>query len=148
LWESAGKQNKIIQSKNMRKSLLAVAGVGLAWTLAMMATSTLTSNAAEDDHEVIEEVMKTLHKAPKGVDPVSKKAADGKATPEELKRLVDGYAKMAKTSPLKGDAASWKEKTSTLLAATKDLQAGKDMALDKFREAVNCKACHTAHRPD
>lgn len=132
----------------MRKSLLAVAGVGLAWTLSMMATSTLTSSAAEDDHEVIEEVMKTFHKAPKGVDPVSKKAADGKASAEEIKRLVEAYAKMAKTSPPKGDAAGWKEKTSKLLAATKDLQAGKDMALEKFREAVNCKACHSAHKPD
>lgn len=116
--------------------------------LAVAAFSAPRIDAAEGDDQVIKEIMKTYHKAPKGVDPVSKKAADGKATAEEIQQLVEAYAKMAKSVPPKGEAASWREKTAKLHAASKELQAGKLTGLEKFREAVNCKACHSVHKPD
>ena len=43
-------------------------------------------HAADANNDVIKTVMKTYHKAPKGVDPVCKIASDGKATPEQLKQ--------------------------------------------------------------
>ena len=33
-------------------------------------------------------------------------------------------------------------------AAAKDLQAGKPDSVAKYKEAVNCKACHSVHKPD
>jgi len=104
-------------------------------------------NAAEEK-EVTKEVMKTYHKAPKGVDTICKKAGDGKATPAELKNLVAAYGTMAKAKPPKGDEASWKEKSSKLLAAAQALQSGAPDGAALFKEAVNCKACHSIHKPD
>lgn len=114
-----------------------LAGSALVWQL----------NAA-DAKDPIKEVMKAYHKAPKGVDPVCKKAVDGKASPDEVKKLVDGYKVMASAKPPKGDDASWKEKTTKLLAAAQALQSGAPDGAAKYKEAVNCKACHSVHKPD
>ena len=114
-----------------------LAGSALVWQL----------NAA-DAKDPIKEVMKAYHKAPKGVDPVCKKAVDGKASPEEVKKLVDGYKVLATAKPPKGDDASWKEKTTKLLAAAQALQSGAPDGAAKYKEAVNCKACHSVHKPD
>ena len=114
-----------------------LAGGALVWQL----------NAAEAK-DSIKEVMKTYHKAPKGVDPVCKKAVDGKASPAEVKQLVAGYKILATAKPPKGDDASWKEKTSKLLAAAQALESGAPDGAARYKEAVNCKACHTVHKPD
>ena len=106
------------------------------------------SQAADAKADPIKQAMKTYHKAPKGVDPVSKKAADGKATPAEIKGMLAAYQAMAKVKPPKGDDVSWKEKCEKLLAGTQALASGAPDGAAKFKEAVNCKACHTAHKPD
>lgn len=102
---------------------------------------------AAEEKSVIKEGMKAYHKAPKGVDPVCKKAIDGKATADELTKLVECYSAMTKAKPPQGDDASWKDKTSKLLAAAQALQKGEAGAADKYKEAVNCKACHSVHKP-
>ena len=104
--------------------------------------------AAKSDKAVIETAMKKYHKAPKGTDPVCKRAQDGKATKEELHGLVECYKAMAAVKPPKGDDASWKDKTGKLLAAAQALQSGAPDGAAKYKEAVNCKACHSAHKPD
>jgi hypothetical protein len=127
---------------NFRKiSLLA----GVALTVAVFSPSTF---ADSKDEEIIKEVMKKYHKAPQGQDNVAKKAANGKATPEELKALVEAYQKMAKTHPPKGDEASWKEKNTKLVAAAKALEKGDANGVAMYKEASNCKACHSVHKPD
>lgn len=115
-----------------------LAGGALVWQL----------QAADAKEDAIKEFMKAYHKAPKGVDPVCKKATEGKATPDELKKLIEGYKALCAAKPPKGDVASWKEKTSKLLAAAQDLQKGKEGAADRYAEAVKCKACHSVHKPD
>ncbi|MBI1840274.1 MAG: hypothetical protein HYR88_05410 [Verrucomicrobia bacterium] len=113
-------------------------GGGLAWQ----------SHAADAGKDAIKEVMKAYHKAPKGVDPVCKRAVDGKASAEELKKLVAGYKTLASAKPPRGDEASWKEKTAKLLAACQALEKGEEGAAAKYKEALNCKACHSAHKPE
>ncbi len=103
---------------------------------------------AADAPNPTKEAMKNYHKAPKGVDPVCKKALDGKASPEELAKLIAGYKAMCAAKPPRGDEASWKEKTATLLAAAEGLKKGTPEAAAKYKEAVNCKACHSAHKPE
>lgn len=107
-----------------------------------------SSFAAESEKNPVKDFMKAYHKAPKGVDPVCKKAGDGKATPEEIHKLIAGYKVMVAAKPAKGDQASWKEKTAKLLSAAEGLEKGGADALAKYKEAVNCKACHSAHKPD
>jgi nitrate/TMAO reductase-like tetraheme cytochrome c subunit len=118
--------------------------------VAVMAAAPLMFSvvAADSKTDPIEEVMKTYHKAPKGVDPVCKKAVDGKASPDELKKLVAAYKTLAAAKPPKGDDASWKDKTTKLLAAAQSLEKGETGAAAKYKDAVNCKACHSVHKPD
>jgi hypothetical protein len=120
-----------------------------AGTAAVLAASVFVStlNAAEDSNPT-KEFMKKFHKAPKGVDPVCKKATDGKASAAELAGLVAGYKAMCSAKPAKGEEASWKEKTGKLLEAAMALQKGTADGAAKYKEAVNCKACHSAHKPD
>ena len=137
----ANNQNKTHMQKHIifriTVSLLALIAVGaLVWP----------TQAAEEKN-VIKDAMKTYHKAPKGVDPVCKKASDGKATPEELAKLVECYTAIAKAKPPQGDEASWKDKTGKLLAAAQSLQKGEAGAVAKYKQAVNCKACHNVHKP-
>jgi len=122
--------------------------VGIVGLLASSALAWQLNAADTKSDDVIKEVMKAYHKAPKGVDPICKKAADGQATPEELKKLVAGYVSMAKAKAPQGDAASWKEKTEKLVATSKALQKGEAGAAAKYKDAVNCKACHSVHKPD
>ena len=114
-----------------------LASVTLAWHV-----------RAADADDAIKKVMKTYHKAPKGQDPVCKLAQDGKATPEQLKQLVAGYETMTKSKPPRGDEAGWKEKTTALLTAAKALEKGTPGAAAKYKEAVNCKACHSLYKPE
>lgn len=96
----------------------------------------------------LEDFMKKYHKAPKGTDPICKKAGDGKASKAELTALLEGYTAMGAMKAPKGDDAAWKQKNAALVAAVKDLQAGKADAGAAYKTAVNCKACHNAHKPD
>jgi hypothetical protein len=92
--------------------------------------------------------MKKYHKAPKGTDPVCKKAGKGEASKEELQALLTGYQNMAKEAPPKGDEASWKEKTMALIKSTQGLIKGDAAAQKAYGAAVNCKACHDLHKGD
>lgn len=106
------------------------------------------SNVLADDHEVIEEAMKKFHKAPKGTDPVCKKISNGEGTDEELAAILESYVAMCKAKPPKGDVAAWQDKCKDLIAAIKGVQAKEAGALEKYKEAVNCKTCHNEHKPD
>lgn len=120
-----------------------------AYVATFMAGSALTwqLQAADATEDPIAEVMKTFHKAPKGTDPICKKALDGKATPEELKKLIAGYKMLTTAKPPKGDEASWKEKTTKLLGAAEGLEKGGAEAQAKYKAAVDCKGCHSVHKP-
>lgn len=122
--------------------LAALAALALAGGILLQPT------LAADDKDVIKDAMKKYHKAPEGTEPTCKKAVDGKASADEIKKLVESYKAMAKVKPPKGDDASWKEKMTKLVAAAEGLSKGGPEASAKYKEAVNCKACHSAHKPD
>jgi hypothetical protein len=131
----------------MTRHLKLTLAAGTAGLLASAAVIWQTQ-AADAKDGPIKQVMKIYHKAPKGVDPVCKKASDGKATPAELKNLVAAYRTMSKAKPPKGDDASWKEKCDKLLAGAEALASGAPDGVAKYKEAVSCKACHNVHKPD
>ncbi len=135
----------------MKKSIPLFAGaiiaLGLTFTLYVAAAEKAKAAPKAAAKPSIKDVMKKVHMAPKGEDPCCKRAVDGKATKEDLALLVKCYTAMCETTAPKGDQESWKTKTVALLAAAKDLQAEKEGALDKYKAAVNCKACHEVHKP-
>lgn len=108
---------------------------------------TLALAFAEEKESATKVFMKKYHKAPQGVDTIAKKATLGKATPQELKELAAGYKAMTTEKPPRGEMASWKEKTAKLAAAGEALAKGAPDAVERFKEASNCKACHSEHKP-
>ena len=141
----AGCLNHKTTSKMQKPHKLTFALVAAA---ALAVTGSLTSARAGDEKDVISDVMKTYHKAPKGTDPVCKKALDGKASAEELKKLVAAYKSLTDTKPPKGDLAGWKAKTTKLYEAAQSLEKGEAGASAKYKAAVDCKGCHSVYKAD
>ena len=100
------------------------------------------------DDEIIGSVMKLCNKAPKGTPKLSEKVADGTASEEETKKLIESYKTLKGTKPPKGEAVAWDKKITTLLAAVDALEKKEAGAGAKFKEANACKACHTDHKPE
>jgi hypothetical protein len=84
----------------------------------------------------------------KGKESLSARIAKGQGTAEDFKKMAFLTKELALNQPPKGDLASWTDKTRALKAAADDLVAGKAGAVDAFKSAVNCKACHSVHKPD
>ena len=91
----------------------------------------------------IETVMK---EAMKGETSLQKKVATGKGTEEDAAKLLDYFKSLPSESPPEGSAASWKEKTSRLIAAAQDVVDKKPGATAALQTAGNCKACHNEHK--
>lgn len=109
---------------------------GILVTLALLFAVAQQNDAGEGKAKYkIAEVMK---KAMKGG--LCAKVAGGKASDEEKKELVELFTALGQNTPPKGDAESWKAKTTALLEAAK---AGDGAALKK---AANCGACHSVHK--
>ena len=117
----------------------------LAAAVALGFVAALAAGAADKAKPTIKDVMKDYHK---GDDALCKKVAGGKASKDELKKIVEAYAALPDAKPPKGDEKEWKDRATKLLDAAKGVQAGKADALAKYKDAVNCKACHTAHKAD
>lgn len=114
-----------------------------------LAATTLVASfafAADDDNNPIKDAMKYAHKAPKGEKKVNEKIADGTATDEEIKKTLDLYKAIGDTKPPKGDPADFKAKMAKLIDATEEVVAKKPEGVAHYKEAVNCKACHSEHK--
>lgn len=117
-------------------------GLSLVAVLAVVFTVkyTVAEDAAAPKYSV-KDVMKTAMKGG-----LCKKVASGDASAEETKQLIELLESMAAAKVAKGDADSWKEKTSALVAAAKGVAAGTDGAGAKLAAAANCAACHKVHK--
>lgn len=109
-------------------------------TLALAATWS-TLQAAENAKITIEDVMQEAHSD----DGLLNKVLDGKSTKADREKLLKLYEALAMDKPPKGSAASWKTKTSALVAAAKAVVAD-PKATAKLMAASNCKACHSVHK--
>ncbi len=120
-------------------------------TLLSAAVATLTlgfasnaSMAADDDKSqyTIKEVMKEAHK-----EGLLKQVFSGKGSKVDAERLLVLYKALGANEPPKGDAASWKSKTTALVEAAQGVVDGKAGAAAHLKKAANCAACHKAHKP-
>ena len=121
----------------LRRTLLATA---LVASLAAPALPAADSAAKY----TIKEVMKALHK---GDVNVGKKVLNGKGDAADFAKLVDCYESLPLNKPPRGEQASWDAKTGALVKSAKSLKAGEAGALEAYKAAANCKACHTEHKP-
>lgn len=104
----------------------------------------VAAGAQGDKPKSIKEIMIQSHK---GKDSMVQKVIAGKGTPDDHQKLLEFYQFMAAQKPPKGDEASWKDKTSALVTASMDLVSKKAGAADEYKKAVDCKACHSLHKP-
>ena len=84
----------------------------------------------------------------KGADTISGRIGAGTASDADLQLMVELTRDLARNKPPKGELASWTEKTTALNAAAKLLAAHKPGAIDAWKSAASCKACHSLHKPD
>lgn len=118
--------------------------VRIALSLGLAAVLLAASYAGADDKPkyTTKEVMKEAHGKPK----LLNKVLDGKATDDDKKKLLELYEAMAKNKPAKGDADNWKKLNDAIVAAAKDVVAGKDGSVDALKKATKCGDCHSAHK--
>ena len=100
---------------------------------------------AAQEYKSIKEAMEATHK---GKESLVAKIRDGKGTDEDNKKALAVWEFISSQKPPKGDEASWKSKTSALVAAAKDLVDKKPGALDKVKATSDCKSCHSVHKPN
>ena len=108
----------------------------------------LSGKPTKSVEEVMEAGFKGKDPALKGADTVAGRIRAGTASEADLQLMVDLTRQLARNKPPKGELASWTTKTLALQSAAKDLAAHKPGALDAWKDAVNCKACHSVHKPD
>jgi len=116
--------------------------MSISLALLVVAAVSISSTSAEDAKGP--SIKKIMKKCMKGG--LCKKVAKGQASDAEKKELIASFTALGNAKPPKGDADSWKAKTSALLAAAKDVVAGKDGASAALGKAVNCKGCHSVHK--
>jgi hypothetical protein len=129
---------------NPRYSVLKLATLLAAAALVRSLPIPAPRAAAAKPKFTIKEVMQTLHK---GDDSVARRVSDGHGTKEDFAKLVEYYESLPLCTPELGEKASWNEKSTALLKAARALKAGEDGALETYKKAVNCRACHSQHRP-
>jgi hypothetical protein len=114
------------------------------------APALLNSFAAEetiqpDKPKSISDVMVSTHK---GRESLVNRVRNGNGTTADIDLLLLQYKFIAKQEPPMGDKDEWIKKTKALVDTTTALKLNREAALEKFKEASNCKACHDVHRSD
>lgn len=97
-----------------------------------------------DEKQSIEHIMETTHKGKEA--PITVIGA-GKADEKLIKKFLADYEFMATQKAPVGDDAAFKKKVAAVIAALKGIEAKKPGAVEEFKAAANCKACHTDHKP-
>jgi hypothetical protein len=115
-------------------------------TVTVIAAVATSIAFAVEQTNPIKDAMKFAHKAPQGEKKLSDKIIDGSAPEADVKKTLDLYKAMVDTKPPKGEQAAFKEKVQKLIAATEDVVEKKPDAAAHYKEAVNCKACHSEHK--
>ena len=125
--------------KSTISSLLAATAV------ALVAAGCASTSSASKPSLSIEQIMEDGFK---GKESLSARISKGQGNDADFKKMAFLTKELALNKPPKGDLTSWTEKTQALQSAAESLAAGKPGALDGFKTAVNCKACHSVHKPD
>ena len=123
----------------MTKNLLALFAAALL--MACFVSQPATGEDEDGPKYKTKDVMKHAMKGP-----LLKKVADGNASTEEKKELLEMLVALGKNEPAKGDAESWKKLTDALVKAGKAAVDDEKTAGEMLKKAADCKACHTAHK--
>ena len=105
--------------------------------------------SADENHEIIEKVMKEALKGDES--PLNKILGEASedATADEKKAFVELVATMKGTKAPVGDQAGYDEKVAALIAAAHAAIADDagEAQIEALAKASNCKSCHGPHKP-
>ncbi len=132
----------MLTSLHARFGLVALFSLSLLLTFGFAPPVTVDEDDEEEPKYTISEVMKEAHKSG-----LLKKVTGGEASRGEKETLLELYQALAKNEPPKGEDKSWKEKTTAIVKAAQAVYDGDPDAEETLAKAVNCRACHTAHKP-
>jgi len=149
LTKSRGVDDKIpLQMKVLRTLVNTSIGLGIVTGMVGCSSANYSSKPTKAVDEVMQAGFKGKDPALKGSDSVAGRIREGNATPDDIRLMVELTRQLALNSPPKGELASWTAKTVALRDATKNLADHKPGALEIWKDAANCKACHSLHKPD
>jgi len=100
-----------------------------------------SNEAGQKAKHTIAEVMKEAHKGK-----LMQKVASGKASSDEKKTLVELYQSLQQSTPPKGEAGDWKERTGKLVEAAQKAAKGDEAAAKSLPKLADCKGCHSVHK--
>tara|TARA_Y100000588_G_scaffold368268_1_gene435956 strand:- start:113 stop:1918 length:1806 start_codon:yes stop_codon:yes gene_type:complete len=99
----------------------------------------------DEDSLSISDIMIDFHK---GKTSIAAQAQEGKASEEDLSRMLRAYQAMMSITPPKGTVEDWKVKTGYLIEGVTTLLEDGPTGTGPYKKAINCKACHSEHRSD
>ncbi len=111
--------------------------------VADVATGPTASEAEAPKQMTIADIMRSIHE---GKSSKAVLAPQGKLSDDDLNQMLELYELMAGMTPPQGDKAHFQSLTKTLAAATRGLLAKTPGADEEFKQAVDCRSCHTQHR--
>lgn len=120
---------------------------------AVFAIGTIAQSAHHEESEMpidIHDIMEVGMKGDRKTETPSltKKVLSGDASIDEKKDLLAMFLSLEKFKVEKGEQEAFDKKADALTDAMIGVMVGVDGSLDKLEEAANCKACHSAHKPD
>lgn len=116
-------------------------------TAVIVAVSAFAFAAGDDEnHKIIEKVMK---EGMKGDDGPFAKAKAGELSKDDAESLAKLVGTLKGTKAPRGEQSDYDKKVAELIAAVTGVATGDadDKALGRLKEAGNCKACHSEHKP-
>lgn len=127
-----------MKSQAISKSARLVAAVGLGL---LVGCSTTASRAKLSSEQVMEEGFE-------GKGSIAARLSQDKGTQEDKMRMAYLTEQLSLNEPVKGDPASWTQKTTALHEAAVALASNAPGALVSWKAASDCKKCHSVHKPD
>ena len=108
--------------------------------LAIFSLTSIGFLSAEKAEELtISDIMKAAHKGG-----LLKRVQAPSASDEDKKQLLEFYETLATLDPPMGSKTEWAERTAAMIEAAKLAVDGDS---SKLKRAVNCRDCHTYHKP-
>jgi hypothetical protein len=138
----AGSQTLLFTMKKNRITIAVALLVGIV----LLANPTTESNAAmKGGNSAISRIMKAAHG---GKNSMANRAKAGKASIREVEALAKMYRSLYGQKPPKGSSQSWKQKTVAILRTSEVLKRKPTDAKARaaYAKALDCNACHRAHR--
>lgn len=115
-------------------------------SLAMfLSVPSVVSINAQDEEEPKFTMKQVMTEGMKGG--LFKKAVQGEASEEEMKKLMEMCMTLGKYKVKKGDPDAFEERVKTIKKALKGIAEGDEEAAEVLKKATNCASCHRAHKP-